>query len=434
MKKIISTLTALCLAFGAMAQDEVALTDTILQPFTKLIVEEGWEVHLIQNDSPVNTIAIIVPEEGLPTAGSTYLSSCTKDKMTILRNTSLPEGAIVELSGRLRLEELVLKENATVMADRFVAKNEKGNGTIMHVGENATLHIRHLVTAVGCDAILWSSEYAKTIIDTLSGEDFHINLQRGDRFYYGANQLNGMLAITEEHPHYEKYYPDGLSANACQPWRLGDTTQHIAVFKHHQRTWSYQISAGLLVGYRFGELSPSAINSPYASDGTLTCNIPLITDFKLGEKWTLRTGLMLSLEYTKMYHQVTLDDGILNIADGRTPLQKNAFLNTYIGIPATIYFTPHPEWGSQSVSFGADVRISRLIRSTFSNTPDIFQSQILRPQTGIFNPWRIELGLSLTTNAIGIIHGVRLYTNLLPEYRIKDTGKSTHSFGLEVTF
>ncbi|MBO4600326.1 MAG: hypothetical protein J5641_06265 [Bacteroidales bacterium] len=434
MKKIISTLLTVCLTLAVSAQEEVALTDTILQPFCKLIVEAGWEVHLIQNDSPVSTIAIIVPEEELPTAGSTYLSSYSKNKLTILRNTSLPEGTVVELSGRLRLEELTLKENATVMADRYVAKNEKGNGTLVHVGENATLHIRHLVTATGCDAVLWSSDYAQTIIDTISGEDFHINLQRDDRFYYGVNQLNGTLAITEEHPHYEKYYPDGLSANPCQPWRLEDTTQHIAIFKHHQRTWSYQVSAGLLVGYRFGELSPSAINSPYASDGTLTCNIPLITDFKLSDKWSLRTGLMLSLEYAKLYHQVTLEDGILTIADGRTPMQKNSFFNTYLGIPATIYFTPHPEIGSRSVSFGADVRISRLIGSTFSNTPDIFLSQKLRPQTGAFNPWRIELGLNLTTNAIGIIHGVRLYTNLLPEFRSKETGKSLHSLGLEVTF
>ena len=434
MKKIFSTLTALCLAFGAMAQEEVALTDTILQPFTKLIVEAGWEVHLIQNDSPVSTIAIIVPEESLPTAGSTYLSSYSKNKLTILRNTSLPEGTVVELSGRLRLEELTLKENATVMADRYIAKNENGNGTLVHIGENSTLHVRHLVTAVGCDAVLWSSDYAQTIIDTLSGEDFHIYLQRDDRFYYGANRLNGNLAISENHPHYEKYYPEGLTANPCQPWKLEDTTQHIVVFKLHQRTWSYLVSAGLLVGYRFGEFSPSAINSPYASDGTLTCNIPLITDFKLSDKWTLRTGLMLSLEYTKMYHQVTLDEGILNIADGRTPMQKNAFFNTYLGIPATIYFTPHPEKGSRSVSFGADVRVSRLIGSTFSNTPDIFHSQRLRPKTGVYNPWRIELGLNLTTNAIGIIHGVRLYTNLLPEFRSKETGKSLHSLGLEVTF
>ena len=80
------------------------------------------------------------------------------------------------------------------------------------------------------------------------------------------------------------------------------------------------------------------------------------------------------------------------------------------------------------------MRVSRLIGSTFSNTPDIFLSQRLRPQTGVFNPWRIEVGVGLTTTAIGIIHGVRLYTNLLPEFRSKETGKSLHSLGLEVTF
>ena len=434
MKKLILILTAICINLAAIAQEEVALTDTILRPFSKLTVEAGWEVHLIQNDSPVSTIAIIVPEEKLPTAGSTYLSSIKKNRLTILRNTSLPEGTVVELSGRLRLEELVLRENATVVADHYIAKNEKGNGTEVMVGENATLHIRHLVTATGCDAHLWSSDYANIIIDTLSGKDFHIDLHRGDRFYYGVNQLEGKLTIAEVYPHYEKYYPDGLSANPCQPWRLEDTTQHIVVFKYHQRTWSYQVSAGLLVGYRFGEFSPKALASPYANEGTITASIPIITDFNLSDKWTLRTGLMLSFDYTKMYHQVALDNGTLTLADGRTPIQKNAFFNTYLGIPATLYFTPHPEWGSRSVSFGADLRVSRLLGSTFSNRPDIFQSSRLKVKEGIFNPWRIEVGLSLTTSAIGIIHGLRLYTNLLPEYRAKDTGKSVRSLGLEVTF
>ena len=197
MKKLILILTAICINLAAIAQEEVALTDTILRPFSKLTVEAGWEVHLIQNDSPVSTIAIIVPEEKLPTAGSTYLSSIKKDRLTILRNTSLPEGTVVELSGRLRLEELVLRENATVVADHYIAKNEKGNGTEVMVGENATLHIRHLVTATGCDAHLWSSDYANTIIDTLSGKDFHIDLHRGDRFYYGVNQLEGKLTIAK---------------------------------------------------------------------------------------------------------------------------------------------------------------------------------------------------------------------------------------------
>ena len=434
MKKLILTLTAICINLAAIAQEEVALTDTILRPFTKLIVEAGWEVHLIQDDSPVSTIAIIVPEEKIPTASSTYLSSIKKDRFTILRNTSLPEGTVVELSGRLRLEELILRENATVVADHYIAKNEKGGGTEMLVGENATLHIRHLVTATGCGAQLWSSDYANTIIDTLSGEDFHIELHRGDRFNYSVNQLNGKLVIAEINPHYEKYYPEGLTAHPCQPWRLDDTTQHIAVFKYHQRTWSYQVSAGLLVGYRFGDISPKALASPYANEGTITASIPIITDFKLSDKWTLRTGLMLNFDYTKMYHQVALDNGTLTLADGRIPIQKNAFLNTYLGIPTTLYFTPNPERGSRSVSFGVDLRVSRLVGSSFRNTPDFFQKNKLKVKEGIFNPWRIEVGLDLTTNAIGIIHGLRLYTNLLPEFRDKEAGKSLHSMGVEVTF
>ena len=432
MKKIIATMAALGILFSAAAQEEVVLLDTVQQPYTELCVEAGWEVHLIQNDSPVSTIAIVVPEGELPTAGSTYLSRFSKGKLTIRRNTSLPQGTVVEVCGQLKLKSLNIMENATVVADHYAAVGPKGAGTEIMLADNATLRVRHLEAAETTS--IYSSKYAETHIDTISGKSLHVVLQKDDQFHYGENRLSDELKIVENFPHYEKYLPDGLVADKRHAWLLCDADSHLVVQRLHERVWDWSLSLGLLVGHRFGELMPSALASPYATEGTMTAYFPLITHFKLSDKWNLRTGLMMGYEYTKLYHQVTLDEGGLNIADGRTPIQKNAFLNTYLGIPATIYFTPHPKRGSQSVSFGADVRVSRLVGSTFSNMPDIFLGKPLKVREGIYNPWRIEVGLDVATNAIGIIHGVRFYTNLLPEYRIKDTGKSVRAFGLEIIF
>ena len=44
----------------------------------------------------------------------------------------------------------------------------------------------------------------------------------------------------------------------------------------------------------------------------------------------------------------------------------------------------------------------------------------------------MELGLSFDTHHLGIIHGVRVFTNLLPEYRPSVTTEKFRSIGVEI--
>ena len=34
----------------------------------------------------------------------------------------------------------------------------------------------------------------------------------------------------------------------------------------------------------------------------------------------------------------------------------------------------------------------------------------------MFQPWKLEIGLKVSTDAIGLLHGIRFFTNLLPTY------------------
>ena len=64
------------------------------------------------------------------------------------------------------------------------------------------------------------------------------------------------------------------------------------------------------------------------------------------------------------------------------------------------------------VNFGRRLGGSLFTRETATLGNSSSQESI----TNLFNPWKIELGIGLSTNALGIIHGVRLFTNLLPEF------------------
>ena len=51
---------------------------------------------------------------------------------------------------------------------------------------------------------------------------------------------------------------------------------------------------------------------------------------------------------------------------------------------------------------------------------------------GVFNPWKMEVGLSFNTQHLGILHGIRVYTNLLPEYKPGVTTDKFRSVGIEL--
>jgi len=50
----------------------------------------------------------------------------------------------------------------------------------------------------------------------------------------------------------------------------------------------------------------------------------------------------------------------------------------------------------------------------------------------LFNPWKLEVGVSFNTNLIGFFHGIRVFTNLLPEYKPGVTTDKFRSIGVEI--
>ena len=434
MKKIISTLIALCIGFAATAQKEYAMTDTIHRTFDLLKVESDWVVRLIQNDDSVCTISIIIDDDQIPPSGTTTFFTMKKKVLTIPRNTSLPQGTLVEISGPLALETIDIKEGGSVIADQFTTTND----TYIYLSSNTQLHIGHLNTGKHYTYIS-SGDFSDISLDTISGSDLEVRLSDHDHFYYGVNQLTNMLDVHESVQRFDIPYYSSLLLYQYQSEEpiVSDSANHISIIKEYKRKWTLSnLTLGIALGER-QSYRPKTLESPYATGNTIRTCWFLGSNFNISKHWKLNTGLQFDVETTDLLHQVVLDGNNLVNDDAALPAKKNTFYNEYLGIPIRFIYDKFPNEG-HTAHIGADVFFGRRVLSrmmtksldennTHTNNWD-------KENIDIFNPWRLELGVSLTTNAIGIFHGCRFFVNLLPEYRKNTLGEDIHSFGLELCF
>ena len=47
-------------------------------------------------------------------------------------------------------------------------------------------------------------------------------------------------------------------------------------------------------------------------------------------------------------------------------------------------------------------------------------------------PWKLEVGVTLGTSRVGLIHGLRFFTNLLPTYKDVVTGEKIYISGMSI--
>ena len=154
------------------------------------------------------------------------------------------------------------------------------------------------------------------------------------------------------------------------------------------------------------------------------------TYFKFSNRWGLSTGILWNHNYKSLCHQVKYEDNELVVIDGQEDYQRNRLTNNYIGIPINLYFYLGKR-GTES--FSLDLYCARLLGECLQTTTDptkLFART--REKVDVFNPWKLEAGLSFNTQHLGFIHGIRVFTNLLPEYKPSFTTEKIRSFGIEI--
>ena len=120
MKRIILSFIILLAAQIGFAQEEVVIEQNINQRINELIVNPGWEVHLLHHEADSGyRVAIITDEDLAARAYNVQLCNVKGDTLTILENTQLPQGTVVEVEGNMDFESVKLEERAVVRANQF---------------------------------------------------------------------------------------------------------------------------------------------------------------------------------------------------------------------------------------------------------------------------------------------------------------------------
>ena len=435
MKRIILSFIILLATQIGFAQEEVAIEQNINQRINKLEINPGWDVRLLHHEADSGyRVAIITDEDLAARAYNVQLCNVKDQTLTILENTQLPRGTVVEIEGPMTFWQILLLNNATAEADYVVSSAAAAPKelTNLNLSKYSSFHVQHYHIPNPDNSpsiVIW--DQAQLTIDTLSGEgDAVVNVYADANFQYGSNTLRGKITLYD--------YEANNNYPYWQKERREIKTKEVdgeLVTTDRRKVWNDALVLDVGIGEQHGN-TPTNPNSPFLQYNTLTVNIGFSTYFKLSNRWGLRTGLQWNENRKSLCHQVKYENDELIVVDGQGDYQRNRLYNLYMGIPVSLDYYLGKR---QTESFSLDLFCGRLLGETLVTSKDPTKpfGLVLFPGTkdhldNIFNPWKLEVGLSFNTRHLGILHGLRVFTNLLPEYKPGVTTDKFRSIGFEI--
>ena len=437
MKRIFLSIAILLAAQIGFAQEEVAIEQNINQRINKLEINSGWDVHLIHHEADSGyRVAIITEEDLAARAYNVQLCNVKDQTLTILENTQLPRGTVVEIEGPMTFGQINLLDRATAEADYVVASAASApkDWTNLNLSKHSSFHVRHYHIpnpehSPGME--VW--DHAQLTIDTISGEgDAVVNVYADANFQYGSNTLQGKITLNEYGSGSDWPYVQQKDVRVIKTKEVDGKL----VTTDRKKIWNDALVLDIGLGIQHGN-TPTNPNSPFLQYNTVSLNIGFTTYFKLGNRWGLKTGLLWNENRKSLCHQVKYENDELIVVDGQGEYQRNRLYIQYLGIPVSLDYYLGKR---QTESFSLDLYCGRLIGEALVTSKDPtkpFGIGVLFPGTidhldNIFNPWKLEVGLSFNTHHLGIIHGIRVFTNLLPEYKPGVTTDKFRSVGVEI--
>ena len=432
MKHITLLLAILLATQMAFAQEEVAIEQNINTSISYLNINAGWNVHLMHRETEGYRIAIVVPKQYEEIAiVDVHVCNINCDTMTINENTLLPRGTVIELEGPMTFGQINLLNNATAEADYVVssAASVPEDWTNLNLCMFSSFHVQHyhIPDPDNSPGVkVW--DHAQLIIDTISGEgDAVVNTYEGN-FQYGSDILRGKITLydyeaTNNWPYQQKDVR--IIKNKEVNGEFVSTERH--------KIWNDALALDAGIGILQGN-TPKDPNSPLLQSTTVSVKLGMTTYFKFSNHCGLSTGILWNHNTKSLCHQVKYEDEELVVIDGQGDYQRDRLKNDYLGIPITLFYYLGKR---QTESFSLDLYCARLLGERLSTSADPTQVAWGIGWTAIsvdnvFNPWKLEAGLSFNTQHLGFIHGIRVFTNLLPEYKPGVTTDKIRSVGVEI--
>lgn len=200
---------------------------------------------------------------------------------------------------------------------------------------------------------------------------------------------------------------------------------------------------GVQAGARLNLTSHTPYDAPYS----LLLQIPFVGKFPLPiERMTAIGGLRYDFEWSPLRYSVTPADGG-GLAFQTTPTtgrQTAVMFHSYLGLTGEVQwqvFKSSHRALRLSLDYYAAYDVSRYLtirnrdaRTTYFGTQTSTGKTVVESSDPMFQPWKLEIGLTAATDVLGIIHGVRFFTNLLPTYIDPASGEKIYNSGMMIYF
>ena len=183
--------------------------------------------------------------------------------------------------------------------------------------------------------------------------------------------------------------------------------------------------------------------SPYYSNYGTTVQLPLMAHWQFAPKWQLSSGLRYDFAWNRLYYNVepsgSWDDfsnmGLQFLQTPNTATQKAYTYISHLGIPIELKWSPISS-NRNALGLAVDLFAGYAVTHYFvinnlhaPGTGEEGASNTVLKSAAI-QPWKVEVGLSLSTSLLGLTHGVRFFANLLPTYQDPTTGEKIYTSGI----
>lgn len=189
-------------------------------------------------------------------------------------------------------------------------------------------------------------------------------------------------------------------------------------------------------------------SSPYYSKYGFSIQIPVLWQYDFAPHWQLSTGLRYDFNWDPLSNgveEIWFNNGEdLGLAHSTTPYtgKQSAYIHSgFIGLPLKITWYPKAD-DKKLLGIGLDYYVGYAVKQYYNISMN--QITLTNAATQAYTasgdmaesgsstllPWRMEVGISLSTDYLGLLHGARLFFDLLPRYKDPLTGEKIRTVGM----
>lgn len=412
---------------SASAQDIYQIEQQTDVYFKTLIIDEGWDVRLIQAPAGSPTTIVLSTscpeyyEEGNePSVFKTKNYDKMPGDLLILPNNSMPRSTIVEIHTAQPIKWIHLFKNARLTIEQYNFDSVKLD---IDVDSGAVLTIDSMQNRRSTDITLHDAtlDLRHARLDNLNIEAHGNSVVNKGEIWSNRQRIN-------------------LSENTISNVTTTDSANHLYV-KRNQRLdksdlfTSLSLTFGLDLGFPIAGTTNAHHGSPYNTGIDLTFNMVWLTNqISLGGRWSWDVGMLLA------YHAVTLDNVVkpsgstslvLDASYGATPPHQQ-LLYTTLGLPVSLRYSLPKKYRPWFRGFHASltpmVNFKQELSSQSLGSNNRWHTNSDK-DLDLFNRFNVRAEVGMDVNIFGF-HSVDFFIDLLPSYKPAANAPQMRMMGL----